>query len=176
MQQQFFPNSTRLELLVTCACPKAPACATQAEVEKLRPILDGEQGIANYVAYVGTGSPRFYLPLDQQLPATNFAQFVVLTRRHRGPRSLRSRLIARPQDEFPNVRSNVIRLENGPPVGYPVQFRVLGPTSRRCAGLAGEVAAVMRANPIWPTSTRTGTSSPRCCGSRWTSTRRACWG
>jgi multidrug efflux pump len=125
------------------------------------------------VAYVGTGSPRFYLPLDQQLPAPNFAQFVVLTRDIEAREALRSRLI----DRFKTISQpprNVIRLENGPPVGYPVQFRVLGPDIPTVRRLAGEVAAVMRGNPIWSTSTPTGTSSPRCCTSRWTSTRRAC--
>ncbi|MCK6388417.1 MAG: efflux RND transporter permease subunit, partial [Zoogloea sp.] len=148
VQKQFFPNSTRLELLVDLRLPEGASLrATQAEVEKLEAILDGEPGVANYVAYVGTGSPRFYLPLDQQLPAPNFAQFVVLTHDMEAREALRSRLIERFKGEFPNLRSNVIRMENGPPVGYPVQFRVLGPDIPTVRRLAGEVAAVMRGNP-----------------------------
>ena len=148
VQQQFFPNSTRLELLVDLRLPEGASLrATQAEVEKLEAILAGEQGITNYVAYVGSGSPRFYLPLDQQLPAANFAQFVVLTDDIEAREALRSRLIARLKTDFPNVLTNVIRLENGPPVGYPVQFRVIGPDNPTVRRLAGEVATVMRANP-----------------------------
>ena len=148
VQKQFFPNSTRLELLVDLRLPEGASLrATQAEVEKLEAILDREPGVANYVAYVGTGSPRFYLPLDQQLPAPNFAQFVVLTHDMEAREALRSRLIERFKDEFPSLRSNVIRMENGPPVGYPVQFRVLGPDIPTVRRLAGEVATVMRGNP-----------------------------
>lgn len=148
VQKQFFPNSTRLELVVDLRLPEGASLrATQAEVEKLEAILDGEPEVANYVAYVGTGSPRFYLPLDQQLPAPNFAQFVVLTHDIQARDALRSRLIDRFKTDFPNLRGNVIRLENGPPVGYPVQFRVLGPDIPTVRRLAGEVAAVMRGNP-----------------------------
>ena len=79
--QQFFPDSTRPELMVDIELAEGASLrSTQAQAEKLETLLSGREGIANYVSYVGTGSPRFYLPLDQQLPATNFAQFVVLAR------------------------------------------------------------------------------------------------
>ncbi len=147
VQQQFFPNSTRLELLVDLRLPEGASLrATQAEVEKLEAILAGEQGITNYVAYVGTGSPRFYLPLDQQLPAANFAQFVVLTDSIASREALRERMIELFRKEFPNLRANVTRLENGPPVGFPVQFRVSGPDIPTVRKYAAEVADVMRSN------------------------------
>ena len=95
----------------------------------------------------GTGSPRFYLPLDQQLPAANFAQFVILTADITAREALRERLIGLFQRDFPNLQANVVRLENGPPVGYPVQFRVSGPDIPTVRRYAAEVAAVMRANP-----------------------------
>ena len=148
VQQQFFPNSTRLELLIDLRLPEGASLrATKAEVEKLEEVLKNEKGIHNYVAYVGTGSPRFYLPLDQQLPAANFAQFVVLTDSIASREALRERMIELFRKEFPNLRANVTRLENGPPVGFPVQFRVSGPDIPTVRKYAAEVAGVMRGNP-----------------------------
>ena len=148
VQQQFFPNSTRIELLIDLRLPEGSSLrATQAEVEKLEAILKQEKGIANYVAYVGTGSPRFYLPLDQQLPAPNFAQFVILANDIPAREALRERMIELFRNDFPNLRGNVARLENGPPVGFPVQFRVSGPDIPTVRKYAAEVAAVMRTNP-----------------------------
>ena len=148
VQQQFFPNSTRLELLVDLRLPEGSSLrATQAEAEKLEAVLAKEKGIANYVAYVGTGSPRFYLPLDQQLPAPNFAQFVILTEGIPEREALRARMIELFERDFPNLRANVTRLENGPPVGFPVQFRVSGPDIPTVRRYAAEVAEAMRTNP-----------------------------
>ncbi|WP_374246148.1 efflux RND transporter permease subunit [Zoogloea sp.] len=148
VQQQFFPNSTRLELLIDLRLPEGASLkATKAEVEKLEAVLKNEKGIDNYVAYVGTGSPRFYLPLDQQLPAANFAQFVVLTDSIQSREALRTRMIELFRQEFPNLRANVTRLENGPPVGFPVQFRVSGPDIPTVRKYAAEVAEAMRTNP-----------------------------
>ena len=148
VQQQFFPNSTRIELLIDLRLPEGSSLrATQTEVEKLEAILKQEKGIANYVAYVGTGSPRFYLPLDQQLPAPNFAQFVILANDIPAREALRERMIELFRNDFPNLRANVARLENGPPVGFPVQFRVSGPDIPTVRKYAAEVAAVMRTNP-----------------------------
>ncbi|WP_374490606.1 efflux RND transporter permease subunit [Zoogloea sp.] len=148
VQQQFFPNSTRLELLVDLRLPEgASLSATQAAVKRVEQVLAKEEGIENYVAYVGTGSPRFYLPLDQQLPATNFAQFVILTKGIPEREALRERMIALFKNDFSELRGNVARLENGPPVGFPVQFRVLGPDIDQVRRYAREVADVMRANP-----------------------------
>ncbi|WP_374267424.1 efflux RND transporter permease subunit [Zoogloea sp.] len=148
VQKQFFPNSTRLELLVDLRLPEGASLrATQAEVEKLEAVLSAEKGIANYVAYVGTGSPRFYLPLDQQLPAANFAQFVILTDDIPAREALRERMIELFRRDFPNLRANVVRLENGPPVGFPVQFRISGPDIPTVRKYAAEMADVMRANP-----------------------------
>ncbi|MBP6078451.1 MAG: efflux RND transporter permease subunit [Xanthomonadales bacterium] len=147
VQQQFFPASTRLELMVDMKLPEGSSLhATERAVTKLERFLDQQKGIENYVAYVGTGSPRFYLPLDQQLPQASFAQFVVLTESIQAREALRGRLIQLFEDDFTELRGRVTRLENGPPVGFPVQFRVMGediPTVRR---IARDVASVMRAN------------------------------
>ena len=78
--QQFFPSSTRLELMVDLELAEGSSLrATEAAVKRLEATLDGHPGVVNYVAYVGTGSPRFYLPLDQKLPQANFAQIVLMT-------------------------------------------------------------------------------------------------
>ncbi len=148
VQQQFFPSSTRLELLVDLRLPEGSSLrATQAAAQQIEAVLDKEAGITNYVTYVGSGSPRFYLPLDQQLPAPNFAQFVILTDNIAAREALRERMIELFRRDFPNLRGNVSRLENGPPVGFPVQFRVSGPDIPTLRGIAAEVAATMRGDP-----------------------------
>lgn len=114
---------------------------------RLEKLLAEQPGIENYTAYVGSGSPRFYLPLDQQLPATSFAQFVVLTDSIESREEVRRWLIDTMANQFPSLRSRVSRLENGPPVGYPIQYRVSGEHIDEVRRLAREVAARVRANP-----------------------------
>ena len=146
--QQFFPASGRLELMVDIKLEEgASLSATEAQVHRLEKLLKEQPGIDNYVAYVGTGSPRFYLPLDQQLPAASFAQFVVLASSIEERERLRGWLIQVMNDEFPGLRSRVSRLENGPPVGYPIQFRVSGEHIDEVRALARQVADKVRENP-----------------------------
>lgn len=146
--QQFFPASGRPELMVDLKLAEGASLANTAErVKQLEALLAQQDGIDNYVAYVGTGSPRFYLPLDQQLPAASFAQFVVLANSMDDRERLRSWLIATVDQQFPELRARVTRLENGPPVGYPVQFRVTGEHIEKARALAREVAAKVRENP-----------------------------
>ncbi|MGZ0077526.1 efflux RND transporter permease subunit [Methylomonas sp. YC3] len=148
VQQQFFPDSTRPELIVDLRLAEGVSyAATEADVKKLEAWLDEQSGIDNYVAYVGNGSPRFYLPLDQQLPQRSFAQFVVLTNGPAEREQLRDKLIHLFEQDFPDMRGSVLRLENGPPVGFPVQFRVSGPDLSTLRTIARQVADVMRANP-----------------------------
>ena len=148
VQQQFFPASTRLELLVDLRLAEGSSLkATEAQVRKLEALLAEEKGIDNFVAYLGSGSPRFYLPLDQQLAHSNFAQFVILTQSIADRERIRARLIDTFERDFSEVRASISRLENGPPVGFPVQFRVSGEDITLLRQLAHEVADVMRANP-----------------------------
>ncbi|MCQ8118043.1 efflux RND transporter permease subunit [Methylomonas rosea] len=148
VQQQFFPDSTRPELIVDLRLAEGVSyAATEADVKKLESWLDKQSGIDNYVAYVGNGSPRFYLPLDQQLPQRSFAQFVILTDGPAEREQLRDKLIHLFEQDFPDMRGSVLRLENGPPVGFPVQFRVSGPDLLTLRTIAHQVADVMRANP-----------------------------
>lgn len=146
--QQFFPASNRPELMVDLKLAEgASLLQTGEQVKRLETLLKQQPGIDNYVAYVGTGSPRFYLPLDQQLPAPSFAQFVVQAKSLEDRETLRLWLIELLDEQFSNLRGRVTRLENGPPVGYPIQFRVSGEHIERVRALAREVAARVRENP-----------------------------
>ncbi|UWF50456.1 efflux RND transporter permease subunit [Pseudomonas sp. N3-W] len=146
--QQFFPASGRLELMVDLKLAEGASLSnTAGEVKRLEALLKDHAGIDNYVAYVGIGSPRFYLPLDQQLPAASFAQFVVLAKTIEERETLRTWLIDTLNEQFPVLRSRVTRLENGPPVGYPVQFRITGEYIEEVRALARKVAAKVRENP-----------------------------
>ncbi|WP_164147199.1 efflux RND transporter permease subunit [Stenotrophomonas maltophilia] len=146
--QQFFPDSTRPELMVDIELAEGASLrSTQAQAEKLEKLLSSREGIANYVSYVGTGSPRFYLPLDQQLPATNFAQFVVLAKDIKSRESTRDWLLHEVIPKFPDVQMRVTRLENGPPVGYPVQMRISGEHIEKVQAIARQVEAKVRGNP-----------------------------
>ncbi len=146
--QQFFPDSTRLELMVDIKLAEGASLkSTEAQAAKLEALLKGHKGLKNYVAYVGTGSPRFYLPLDQQLPQTSFAQFVLLTDDIRSREEIRKWLIDTFAKDFTDVTARVTRLENGPPVGYPIQFRVSGEHIDRVMKIAHEVETKVRANP-----------------------------
>ncbi|TAK37599.1 MAG: efflux RND transporter permease subunit [Lysobacteraceae bacterium] len=146
--QQFFPDSTRPELMVDMELAEGSSLrATAAQARRLEKMLDGREGVDNYVAYVGTGSPRFYLPLDQQLPAANFAQFVVRADGTESRETLRRWLVEEVAPRFPELQLRVTRLENGPPVGYPLQFRVSGEHVDRVRALARQVEARVRANP-----------------------------
>ena len=148
VQNQFFPSSNRPELIVDLWLPQGASFqATEAQVRRLEEKLKGDENVQNYVAYVGNGSPRFYLPLDQQLGHANFAQFVIVTRNNKAREVLYGKINRILESEFTMLRGRVNRLENGPPVGYPLQFRVIGtdiPTVRK---IAFEVASIVRANP-----------------------------
>lgn len=145
--KQFFADSNRLELLLNIKLAEGASLkATQAHVERIEALLKDRPGIENYVAYIGSGSPRFYLPLDQQLPATSFAQIVMITENIEQREAVRDWLIETMREQFPDVHSRITRLENGPPVGYPVQFRVTGEHIGQVRELARQVAAVVRNN------------------------------
>ncbi|WP_322106287.1 efflux RND transporter permease subunit [Paraburkholderia sp. J41] len=146
--QQFFPSSDRPELLVDVRLPEGAAFdATLRETKRLEALLKGRPEIDHAIDFVGTGAPRFYLPLDQQLQQPNFAQFVITTKSIDDREKLAHWLEPRLRDDFPAVRTRISRLENGPPVGYPVQFRVSGDDIATVRGIADRVAATLRADP-----------------------------
>ena len=145
--QQFFPPSNRLEIMVDLKLAEGASLqATEAQAAKLEKLLKNRAGVENYVVYVGTGSPRFYLPLDQQLPQASFAQFVVLAKDMQSRDELRQWLSTTLNEQFSDIRTRVSLLENGPPVGYPVQFRVSGEDIGQVRQIAQQVAGKIAEN------------------------------
>lgn len=146
--QQFFPSSTRTELMLDMKLTEGASLqATREQVERMEAHLKQMSGIENFVSYVGIGSPRFYLSLDQQMQQASFAQFVVQTENLAAREQVYDEIEALLGEEFPQLRARITRLENGPPVGYPVQFRVAGEHIDIVRDLARQVADVMRAHP-----------------------------
>ncbi|MDR5750516.1 MULTISPECIES: efflux RND transporter permease subunit [unclassified Caballeronia] len=145
--QQFFPSSNRPELLVDVRLQEGASFdATLREAKRLEKALEGRPEIDHVVSFVGTGAPRFYLPLDQQLPQPNFAQFVITAKTVEAREQLSQWLEPTLRDKFPAIRTRLSRLENGPPVGYPVQLRVSGDDIATVRKIAEQVAADMRAD------------------------------
>jgi multidrug efflux pump len=148
VQQQFFPSANRPELVVDLWLPNgASVDATDAEARRFEKILNADPDVESYVAYVGGGSPRFYLPLDQQLNNANLAEFVVTTKSNTVRDKVAQRVLDTLDNQFTLLRGRVSPLQNGPPVAYPVQFRVSGADYTRIREIANQVAQVMRANP-----------------------------
>jgi multidrug efflux pump len=148
VEQQFFPFSNRPELLIDLWLPQGSSMqATERETRKAEALLKDDPDIVNFVSYVGAGSPRFYLPLDQQLEHDNFGEIVVLTQDLLARERVLARLRKVFDTDFTLLRVRLNRLENGPPVGFPIQFRVSGRDIEKLRPIAEEVAAIMRANP-----------------------------
>ncbi|WP_321816477.1 MULTISPECIES: efflux RND transporter permease subunit [unclassified Paraburkholderia] len=145
--QQFFPSSDRPELLVDVRLPEGASFdATLRQTKRLEEALKGRPEIDHSIDFVGTGAPRFYLPLDQQLQQPNFAQFVITAKSVEDREKLADWLETKLRNDFPAIRTRLSRLENGPPVGYPVQFRVSGDDIATVRGIADRVAKLMRAD------------------------------
>jgi len=149
---QFFPASDRLEILIDVRLPEGASFAnTAATVGRLEALLDHEPGIASYVAYTGTGTPRFFLAFAPELDQPNYAQIVINTKsipdRERLLRTLTALADEGPAGPFADVRLRPSRLELGPPIGYPVQFRVIGPDPRELRRIAAKVRQAMAASP-----------------------------
>ncbi|MBV8125051.1 MAG: efflux RND transporter permease subunit, partial [Paucibacter sp.] len=117
------------------------------EVAKLEAALKGNADVVAVTSYVGNGSPRFYLPLDAQTPNLNLGEIMVMTKGGEARERVRTKIQSLFETDLPNVRGRVNRLENGPPVGYPVQFRVYGNDLDRVQQIGTKVAALMRTNP-----------------------------
>jgi len=150
VQQQFFPAASRLELMVDVWLPQGASLkATEHEVERIEMLLKDDPGIAHSSSYIGNGAPRYFLSLDQQLFADNFAQFVIVTKGLTEREDVKRRLeanFAAPDGGYSYLRVRVTRLENGPPIGYPVQFRVMGDDLAKLREISEQVAVMMRAN------------------------------
>ena len=148
VQQQFFPDSSRPEVLVDIWFAEGSAFAVnEAVTRRIEDRMMREPGVDSVSTWIGSGVPRFYLSLDTIFPQSNVSQFIVLPKDLKLRESLRIKLPALLAQEFPEIRARVKILPNGPPVAYPVQFRVVGGEPSLLRQRADEVKASMRENP-----------------------------
>jgi multidrug efflux pump subunit AcrB len=148
VQQQFFPTSSRTELFFEMRLPEGTSIgATNAAAKEAEGLLTGDPDIVTYTSYVGQGAPRFWLGLNPVLPNANFAQIVIVTKDLEARERVRARLEKALADgALSGARTRVDRFIFGPPVGYPVQFRVIGPDPLKVREIAEDVRKVMAAN------------------------------
>jgi multidrug efflux pump subunit AcrB len=145
--QQFFPASDRTELVVDLKLPQnASIQATDRTAARLEDLLRGDADVARWSLYVGRGAVRFYLPLSVQLPNDFFAQAVVVATSLEARERVRARLERALPDQFPDVVGRIYALELGPPVGWPVQYRVSGPEPDAVRDIAFKLAQALGEN------------------------------
>jgi multidrug efflux pump subunit AcrB len=149
VQQQFFPTSDRPELLVDLTLPQGSSInATRKVVDDLEKILKTDPGIDHWSFHIGSGAVRFYLPLDQQLANDFFAQGVIVTKGFKERPAVQQRVLAALQgSEFAQVRPRISPLELGPPVGWPLKFRISGPDPMKVRDLAQSFASLLGRTP-----------------------------
>jgi multidrug efflux pump len=151
VQKQFFPPASRPEIMIDIWLPQGASLkATEREVKRVEALLDKDENIASWSSYIGNGAPRFFLSLDQQLFADNFGQMVIITKGLAEREIVKNRLEAAfdaADGSWSHLRLRVVRLENGPPVGYPVQFRILGEDLAALRDSAESLSTLMRAHP-----------------------------
>jgi multidrug efflux pump subunit AcrB len=148
VQQQFFPDSSRPEILVDLWLPEGSTIQQTGEIaRRFESRMMKEPGIESVTTWIGSGVPRFYLPLDQIFPQSNVSQAIVLPKDLATREALRKRLPELLATEFPEVRGRVKLLPNGPPVPYPVQFRVVGTEMQQVRAWADRAKAILYANP-----------------------------
>ncbi len=146
--QQFFPQSARPELVVELTLKEgASFAATTEQVKRMEQVFAKDEDVRFFTAYTGAGQPRFYLSLNPELPNPGYAVFIVMTKDTESRERVRSRLMASVDEQFPEVWVRVTRLELGPPVGFPVQFRVVGADTQKVREIAREVQAVIASSP-----------------------------
>ena len=146
--RQFFPSSDRPELLVDLSLPQNVSIfATEALSRHFDAALKDDPDVERWSTYVGRGAIRFYLPLNVQLPNDFFAQAVIVAKDTVTRECLRAKLEKLLANDFPSVVARVYPLELGPPVGWPVQYRVSGPDLARVREVALKLAQVVATNP-----------------------------
>ncbi|HYN61464.1 MAG TPA: efflux RND transporter permease subunit [Rubrivivax sp.] len=151
VQQQFFPTASRLELIVDLRLREgASFTATEAQVERLEEVLKQDPQIAHFTAYTGAGAPRFFLSISADLPNPGLAQIIVNTKSIADREAVRGRLLElfAKGEQLPDLRGRVTRFEFGPPVGFPVQFRVIGPDAAQVREIAYRVRDKVRDSPL----------------------------
>ncbi len=148
VQQQFFPDSSRPEILMDLWFPEGTSFAANSEVtHRVETHLMKQAGVQSVSTWIGSGVPRFYLPLDQVFPQSNVSQLILVPQDMGARETLLRELPALLAQAFPEIRARVKLLPNGPPVPYPVQFRVSGPDPQALRLRADEVKQIMRDNP-----------------------------
>jgi multidrug efflux pump subunit AcrB len=155
--RQFFPSSDRPELLVDLRLPQNASIHASSDASaRLDRVLAADPDVAHWSTYVGRGVIRFYLPLDVQLRNDFFSQFVVVAKDVSARDRLRDRLSTALAEQFPGAVSRIVPLELGPPVGWPVQYRVSGPDlnevrdiALRLGGTIATDARVRQVNFDW---------------------------
>ena len=148
VQQQFFPDSSRPEVLLDAWLPEGSSIAVNEQVAKrIEARVMQLPGVLSVSTWVGSGVPRFYLPLDNIFAQSNVSQFIILPSDLKYREPLRLSLASIMAQEFPEVRARIKILPNGPPVAYPVQFRVVGGEPAVLRQRADEVKALLRDNP-----------------------------
>lgn len=148
LKSEFFPASDRPELLISLTLPEnSTQQLTERETHRLEEILDKEEGVKQYSSYIGTGAVRFYLPMDLMSDAENIAQLVVVAKDLEARNALQSRLSAILRDRFSDIVTRISPLELGPPVGWPLKYRVSGPDFNQTRIYARQLSAVMAKDP-----------------------------
>jgi multidrug efflux pump subunit AcrB len=151
VQQQFFPTASRTELIVDLRLREgASFTATEQQVQRLEQVLKADPQVERFTAYTGAGAPRFFLSISADLPNPGLAQVVVNTRSIEDREAVRTRLLAlfAQGEQFPDLHGRVTRFEFGPPVGFPVQFRVVGKDSATLRAIAYRVRDTVRQSPL----------------------------
>ena len=145
---QFFPSSDRPELLVDLSLPQnASIYASETAAQKFDAVLKGDPDVERWSTYVGRGAIRFYLPLNAQLPNDFFAQAVIVAKDVAARDRLHAKLETVLADEFPSIVARVYPLELGPPVGWPIQYRVSGPDPGKVRDIALDLGRIVASNP-----------------------------
>jgi len=148
VNKQFFPASERPELLVNMTLPEgSPFSLMEKEVNRLEKILATDTRIINYTTYIGGNSPRFYLALNIDQNRTNFSETVLMTKGGKTREKVLNDLNQLLEKDFPMVTPQVTRLENGPSVGYPIQFRITGKNPKILFDFASQITSIIKNNP-----------------------------
>jgi len=144
LKSEFFPASDRPELLISLTLPEnSTQQLTEKETHRLEDILNKEEGVKQYSSYIGTGAVRFYLPMDLMSDAENIAQLVVVAKDLESRNALQTKLSAILRDRFSDIVTRISPLELGPPVGWPLKYRVSGPDFNQTRLYARQLSAIM---------------------------------
>ena len=148
LKSEFFPASDRPELLISLTLPEnSTQQLTERETHRLEDILNKEEGVKQYSSYIGTGAVRFYLPMDLMSDAENIAQLVVVAKDLESRNALQTKLSAILRDRFSDIVTRISPLELGPPVGWPLKYRVSGPDFNQTRLYARQLSAMMAKDP-----------------------------